>query len=302
MMMNDIKAAVFSDIHSNYHAFKACFDDAVAKGCNYFIFLGDYVSDLAEPERTMDLVYEIQSRYPTVCLRGNRERYMLEHEQDCLSFVPGSKSGSLLFTYEHLRMKDLDFFRNLPISGFVSLGGITFEIAHASMEDDRYYFEGNDPNTEIVFQKMQHSFLLTSHSHKQYIRSLSGKTIINPGSVGVPHGGSIWPKYAIVDIVNSSVSCTLCEVQYDIRKVIHSQFSRGLVDRAKYWAIGVLYDLITGEEWVLKLLKQVEISGNVHDEAVWHNAAVQLGMHLSEAKIIDFYREIATSGQCPSSQ
>ena len=290
--MDDIKVAVLSDIHSNYHAFKACYEDALQKGCSHFIFLGDYVSDLAEPERTMDLVYEIRSRFPTVCLRGNREQYMLEQEQGLAAFVPGSKSGSLLFTYAHLRKKDLDFFRSLPISDVVSLGGVTFEIAHAAKSDDRYYFEGNDQQTELVFQQMQHSFLLTGHSHRQYVRTRSGKTILNPGSVGLPQGGSIWPKYAIADIVNGSVSFALQEAAYDMEDAIHSQFRCGLVDRARYWAIGVLYDLITGQEWVLKLLNRVEASGNVHDEAAWHAAAVQLGMHLTEEKIIAFYREI----------
>ncbi len=289
--MTDIKIAVLSDIHSNYHAFKACFDDAIANGCDRFIFLGDYVSDLAEPERTMDLLYEIRSRYPTICLRGNRERYMLEGSH---SFVPGSKSGSLLFTYEHLRPKDLAFFQSLPISNEVTFAGVTFEIAHAAMEDDRFYFEGDDDKIGTVFHGMQHPFLLTGHSHRQYIRTRSCKTILNPGSVGIPQGGGIWPKYAILHIADGEASFELQKVRYDLEEAIRSQFRSGLVDRARYWAIGVLHDLITGQEWVLKLLSQVEASGNVHDEAAWHAAAVQLGMYLTEEEIIAFYRKIAT--------
>ena len=65
--------ALLSDIHSNYYAFKACYEDAIKCGTEMFIFLGDYVSDLSEPQRTMDLVYKIGSKYPTICLRGNRE-------------------------------------------------------------------------------------------------------------------------------------------------------------------------------------------------------------------------------------
>ena len=57
-----MKVAVLSDIHSNYHALEACCKDAVNCGACMFIFLGDYVSDLSEPQRTMDLVYEIQSK------------------------------------------------------------------------------------------------------------------------------------------------------------------------------------------------------------------------------------------------
>jgi len=32
-------AAVLSDIHSNYHAFRACFDDAVKCGAEDFFYL-----------------------------------------------------------------------------------------------------------------------------------------------------------------------------------------------------------------------------------------------------------------------
>ena len=66
--------ALLSDIHSNYHAFLACYEDALKHGAERFIFLGDYVSDLAMAREVLDLVYEIRDKYPTVCLRGNREK------------------------------------------------------------------------------------------------------------------------------------------------------------------------------------------------------------------------------------
>ena len=34
-----MKVAVLSDIHSNYHAFYACYQDALACNAQYFIFL-----------------------------------------------------------------------------------------------------------------------------------------------------------------------------------------------------------------------------------------------------------------------
>ena len=288
-MMQMVNVAVFSDIHSNFHAFQACYEDALAHGADGFIFLGDYISDLAEPEKTMDLVYEICAKYPTVCLSGNRERYMLECHKGSLTFVPGSKSGSLLFTYQHLRPIDFTFFEGLKKSDTVIINGIPMEIAHADMDDDRFYFEGDAPQTGTIFQKMQCRYLLTGHSHKQYIRNQAGKTIINPGSVGIPQGGSLWPKYAMLQIRDGTVSCDFREVHYDLADVIHSQFQSGLVDTAKYWAVGILYDIITGKECVLALLKQVVQAGNVHDEAVWHSVALQLGMATTEDEIINYY-------------
>ena len=285
-----MKVAVLSDIHSNYYAFKACYEDAVKSGAESFIFLGDYVSDLSEPQRTMDLVYEIQSKYPTVCLRGNREGYMLDCESGTSSFTRCSKSGSLLFTYEHLRKKDLEFIRGLKIADTIEIEGVRIEIAHAAMDNDRYYFDGNDGHTADIFPQMKCDCLLTGHSHKQYIKQNAEKTIINPGSVGIPQDGTRNPKYALLDVLGGTVSCQFREVPYDMTDAIHAQFVSGLADYAKYWAIGILYDIITGEECVLKLLSAVEKSGDFTNEEIWKSAAIEMDMKLTEQEILEWYK------------
>jgi putative phosphoesterase len=283
--------AVLSDIHANYYGFRACYADAVAQGAESFLFLGDYVSDLAETQKTMDLLYEIQAAYPTICLRGNREGYMLACEKGESGFARGSKSGSLLYTYEYLRKKDLNFFRSLKISDTVELGGVQMEIAHAAMDNDRFYFDSNDGHTADIFPQMKCDYLLTGHSHKQYMQRNDGKTIINPGSVGIPQGGTQHPKYALLDIANGEVTCLFREVPYDMTEVIRSQFASELIDYAKYWAIGVLYDIITGEEWVLRLLARVQECGDFSNEEIWRTAATELGMKLTEEEILSVYKE-----------
>ena len=285
-----MRVAVLSDIHSNYYAFKACYEDAIKCGAEMFIFLGDYVSDLSEPQRTMDLVYEIGSKYPTVCLRGNREGYMLDCESGRSRFVHGSKSGSLLFTYEHLRKKDMEFIRGLRISDTIEIEGVRIEIAHAAMDNDRFYFDNNDGHTADIFPQMKCDYLLTGHSHKQYIQQNAGRTIINPGSVGSPQYGTRNPQYALLDVADGTISCEFREVPYDMTDAIHSQFASGLVDYAKYWAIGILYDIITGEECVLKLLSAVEKSGEFANEEIWKTAAIEMDMKLAEQEILEWYK------------
>ena len=285
-----MKVAVLSDIHSNYHAFRACYEDALKCGAESFIFLGDYVSDLAEPQKTLDLVYEIQSKYPTVCLLGNRERYMLECKEGVSTFNRGSKSGSLLFTYDHLRKKDFDFFKGLKISDTIEIEGVRMEIAHAAMDNDRCYFDGKNRRGVEILSQMKCNYMLTGHSHKQYIRRNGAKTIINPGSVGIPQGGTRWPKYAMLEIVSGELSCDLREVRYDLGEAIHAQFANGLVDYANCWAIGVLYDIITGRECVLELLSRVREADGVCDETVWRSEAAELGMKFTEQEIMAVYK------------
>ena len=291
-------AAVFSDIHSNYPAFKACYDDARAHGADCFIFLGDYVSDLADTRETLSLLDEICSTYPTVCLKGNRERYMLEQRNGVAAFSKGSKTGSLLFTFRQLEKDDLEFFETLPIYDRIEINGIAFEIAHAARGDDRFYFEGTDEWEECfsrVFDEMETDYLLTGHSHKQYVRCDGGKTILNPGSIGVPRDPDALTQYALIRFDGAVPQFDLRQIPYDVSETIHRQFADGLVDMAPHWAISVLYDVITGKENTMELLGRVnEVSGGdpavLRDEAVWHTVAEQLGMKFTEAEILEFYK------------
>lgn len=281
------KAAVLADIHSNYQAFKACVEDGKKRGAGCFVFLGDYVSDLADPGESLDLVYELMAGYPCYAVRGNRDGYMLACEDGTMEFSPGSKSGSLLYTYRKLRRKDLDFLRSLPIYQVIELWGVRLEIAHATADRDRWYFDEADGNIGPVFERMQTPLMLTGHSHKQYIQEKEGKTIINPGSVGVPVGPGRLTQYAMLEIEDGGVRCQLLQVPYDLREVVNRQYESGLVDMAPYWAIGVLYDLITGENWSMALLERINaMGGDVHNEQAWKDACLELGIPLEREQLL----------------
>lgn len=55
--MINIKAfAVMADIHSNFEAFRTCINETEKRGIEDYIFLGDYLGDLAYPQKTLDLL------------------------------------------------------------------------------------------------------------------------------------------------------------------------------------------------------------------------------------------------------
>lgn len=285
------KVAVFSDIHSNYHAFLACYEDAVKKSAELFIFLGDYVSDLADPRKTMDLVYAIREKYPTVCLRGNRERYMLECRKGITAFSEGSKTGSLLYTFNQLRPWDLDFFESLPIYDEIECNGIPIELAHGAPSDDRFYFKGADKNKDPRLQKMKYRYFLCGHCHRQYIHQSGGKTICNPGSIGVARDHTCSTQYAMLEMKEQRAEIELCRISYDIPAMIHRQFESGLAHIAPYWAISILYDVLTGEEYAMDLLQRLT-GTDVHDEQAWRDHAAQMGMKFTEDEILTFSKEL----------
>lgn len=70
MTNKKLSIAVFSDIHSNHVALEACLEYALKRGITTFIFLGDYVADMANPQKTMQLLYQLQDKYTCYFIRG----------------------------------------------------------------------------------------------------------------------------------------------------------------------------------------------------------------------------------------
>ena len=58
-----MEIAVLSDIHGNYVALEKCIEYALNRNINTFLFLGDYVGELAYPQKTMDILYNLKEKY-----------------------------------------------------------------------------------------------------------------------------------------------------------------------------------------------------------------------------------------------
>lgn len=188
------RIAVLSDIHANYTALKACYSDIKHHNINRIIFLGDYVTDFPLPEHTFDLLYMIQKEYTCDFIKGNREEYLLKSN----NWKPSSKNGALLHTYQHLRDKDIDFIKRLPLTKKLNIDGTdSILIAHGSPDS---CFEGLYPNSEENwFNRFEETILLIGHTHEALNLTQNNKKIINPGSVGVSVNGDIRSQYCILE-------------------------------------------------------------------------------------------------------
>lgn len=61
--MNEIKVGVLSDIHGNHIALKKCIEEIERRNINKLIFLGDYVGELAYPQKTMAFMRNLMQNY-----------------------------------------------------------------------------------------------------------------------------------------------------------------------------------------------------------------------------------------------
>ena len=297
-----MRAAVLGDIHGNYRAFRACVEDAVSLGAECFVLLGDFVTDFSYPERTMDMIHSLRKQYPCYAVRGNRERYLLECREGKTEFVPGSKTGSLLYTYERLREEDLDYFAGLPIYERISLQGVPLEIAHAEKESDSLVFQPGEERMQDIFRSMETKLLLTAHSHLQYIQRHADKVILNPGAAGVPMSMVGRSPYALLEILPDGVSCLLRQVRIDLEPVIREQFDSGLVQEGGYWAIAILNNLLTGKNRTIAVLNRVLEQDGAFREELWARCAREVGLAVTMEELLTLWerqKQSQSSGNEP---
>jgi hypothetical protein len=66
--------------------------------------------------------------------------------------------------------------------------------------------------------------LLCGHSHYQWYKEIDGKTILNPGSVGVNLSGGKTAQYAVIKYENGTTSIELKAIAYDF-ETLKSKYS-----------------------------------------------------------------------------
>ncbi|MBR3929141.1 MAG: metallophosphoesterase family protein [Clostridia bacterium] len=280
-----MRIAAFSDIHSNSIAFRACLKEARKIGFDACALLGDFVSDCAYPERTMELIEEIKSMYPTEIIRGNREEYLLNHLKNPNDgWKYNSRTGSLLYTFERLPNETILSFENMPIGKRVSFSGYPpFEIAHGSFSKSRAMVIPGHGDAEEMFSSMQTNLALVGHTHYMFIMQRGKKTIANAGPIGVPSRNLPGACFLMMEAVSGVWRPTLHRVQYDVDRVIREMDESGLTQKSNVWARGIKGMLKTGREYLLEVIDLVNILSKqanlpMEDERLWEEAARRLGL------------------------
>ncbi len=296
-----MKIGVFSDIHSNYHGFRACYDEAVKRGVNQFLFLGDYVSDCAYPEKTMELLYQIRDRYPCHFIRGNREDYLLNHQKGAEDgwTTPSSATGGLLYTYEHLKKEDLKFFENMEISGKMQIEGYPeFYYCHGTLENTKGVFHLGSEKAKELLDNLDTDLIICGHTHKQGLFRYKGKTHVNAGSVGVPWDYDGDAQFSILHGIHGQWEAELIQLNYDKSLAVKELYESHLNEIARVWTKLVEKTLITGKDYsrlcLTAAIEKWEKSGgngtwSMLPEKYWEEAVEELGLlhDFEEAGIFD---------------
>lgn len=230
--------AVLSDIHGNYIALKRCIDYALSRNINKYIFLGDYVGELAYPEKTMQIIYDIDTKYKCYFIKGNKEDYWLNFNENDNKIWRDNNSttGSMLYTYRHLNRRDLDFFQKLQLAHTITINGMPqITICHGSPYNTNEKLLTNDDRTYEIMDTVDSSIILSGHTHIQNKIEHNGKIVLNAGSVGVPLHSNGTSQFLILHEMDKKWTEEFISLEYDVDKVIEELHESGLDKHAPYW-------------------------------------------------------------------
>ena len=271
-----MRLAVLADIHSNYIALERCMEYLSERGIENFLFLGDYVGEMAYPERTMKLLYDYRERYKCIFIRGNKEGYWIKYRVDGATGWReyDSTTGVLWYAYHHLADGDIDFFENMPIARKLQFGSLPpLTACHGSPASEREAMQPGEKRTEEILEQAETDLILCAHTHKQGKFTHRGKTMLNPGSVGHSLGAEGKSQFLILHGEEGKGECgrsgrdTICggwkeefiALDYDREEAIRQLAESGLAERAPYWCKITEYSLRGGSEKIhhAKVLERV---------------------------------------------
>lgn len=280
-----MKLAAFGDIHSNHYAFEACLELAEKEHVDGILFLGDYVSDCPCPQVTLKLMREAMKKYPCRIIRGNREEYLLSHEENPDDgWKYNSRSGSLMYTFDNLAKEDLDFFRSLPRSMQVSIDGEEpFEICHGSMSKSRVMLLPGTPEADEAINEMNTRLLVCAHTHASFVLERRGKMVVNGGPIGVPSENRTDAGFVMLESRGGRWSVRQMRAKYDIEAELREFRESGFYEKANVWARAIAATLRTGGDYTMECLRLVDRYSKdsglpFETEALWERAAEALGI------------------------
>ena len=229
-----MRVAVISDIHANYHALETVLAEIDAAGVDAVWCLGDSVGYGPLPNECCDTV---QARADS-CLVGNHDLVVLG--ELAVSDFNDEAAAAATWTTNVLTEVSRAFLAQLRPSG--TADGV--ELFHASARDPVWEYVLTEEAAHATLELTEAPVVLVGHSHIALALAqdgdgvagglapagteleLSGRRLLNPGSVGQPRDGDPRAAWLLLDLERRFASFR--RVAYPIEKTQNEMRERGL--------------------------------------------------------------------------
>lgn len=225
-----MRIAVLSDIHSNLEALEAVLEHIRSQRIRTIWVAGDTVGYGASPNEVLNLLRKGKA----VLIVGDHDKYVINLEE--LSWFNEYAKQALVYTSGALTDENRSFLKTLKETYEDTVDGRKIFMVHGSPKDHlKEYVYATIPNADFLamLNKAKADILIMGHTHQPFIKRISGRLIVNPGSVGQPRDYSPGAKYCIIDPMY--MQAAIQSVKYDIssasRKIVSAGLPRYLAER-----------------------------------------------------------------------
>jgi diadenosine tetraphosphatase ApaH/serine/threonine PP2A family protein phosphatase len=235
-----MRIAVLSDVHGNLEAFRACLDNARARGADRIVLLGDLVGYGADPVAVLDIAMA-EVADGALAVLGNHDEAVVS---DAPSRMNEMAAAAIAWTRERIGPEQRAFIRGLPLA--IEEDGRLYVHAEAS-DPGRWRYVTDAEVARRSMEATQAHATFCGHVHKPALYSLgeTGKlTGFGPivgapvplgrgrswlavlGAVGQPRDGD--PSAAYLMIETAPLQVTWLRVPYDVATAAEKIRAAGL--------------------------------------------------------------------------
>lgn len=220
-----MKIGVISDIHGNINALDAVLGELKSKKIEKIICLGDLIGGAAKSENVVQRIMQIKDK--CICVRGNREKYIIEGIPAIVHDEKIKTSQEQLDRNEwiknHLSKSSIEYIYNLPKEITYEIDGKHIYVVHYPMKEDgslkKHIKVANLKENEEMFSDIDADIYLYGHTHTSVFNKSSNKIYINPGALGCP-GKTNNAPYGILEINTNKIEYKQSVAKYNAEDVI----------------------------------------------------------------------------------
>ena len=185
--------ALLADVHAVLPALRAVLAEPEVADADAIVLLGDLASG-PQPAETLDLLTGLGER--AIWISGNGERELAELASGADVEPPDEISA---WAARQLRPGHIDLLAALPLTETIDVRGLGQVLCcHATPRDDveMALVDSAVPRWQEVLTGVPDPIrtVVCGHTHMPFLRLVDRRTIVNPGSVGMPYGttGAHW--------------------------------------------------------------------------------------------------------------
>jgi putative phosphoesterase len=207
--------AALYDVHGNLPALEAVLRELGALQPDLVIVGGD-VALGPMPRETLERLLALGARVRFV--RGNADREAAD----------GSGGHGGAWVAQRLTADLRDLLGRLPLTEHVDVDGLGRVVfCHATPRSDEEIVTRATPEDRLgeVLTEVDADVVVCGHVHVRYDRTVAGKRIVNPGSVGLPYEGEPGAYWALL-----GPTASFRRTEYDVPAAVESIRATGFPD------------------------------------------------------------------------